>query len=490
MRDVARDSAAGMAEEGQAATAVCPHNLPELPHLSEEIQSQCPTSQFGTLFVGCVSASGLKKKRFYRDNRALCRVEMVSKTQTRDSPGGKKPARRGRVFETPVAVGQDPEWKQAFHYEFACAEAAKEVQDYMLQVQIKDRGRLFGTKTHLGYAYVDFDRFSDFSDTSVKAVREYNLEGNRAAGADERTTSAKGKVKVALKWCAFGDRQCLQDAAEGEGLSVAGADFSDCHDGCHNALVERLGPIYSHARGLMEAAVNAGKLEKEFDDIEDEFEEKAEELEAWLRENPIGEHWKHWQRPVLPPCFAGEEDPPCPEEEPLTPEEEFALLWQGQERAREHNEAMHREFKEREEQAKAAFEKGKRAMDTIGAELVDGARGACGGLVVPFIADAGDKITKMPEGKFKIEKAEEAVEQLGAVWKSVLAFTDCLLEKWKHGDLLPNREVEALDGECFRAMAVEHEVILRCGRARPEAARRSQGPPPHDMEAWRPAATS
>jgi len=315
---------------------------------------------------------------------------------------------------------------------------------------------LFGTKTHMGYAYVDFDKFDDFSKGTAE---EYDLQGNMARGADDRTTAAEGKVKIALKWCPFEDFQCLSDAAESEGLSLAGTDWTDCHDGCHNALVEKLGPIYNHAKHLMATAVQAGKDEDKFDDIEDEYEDKAKELEEWLEHHPIDEHMKHWRRPGPPPCppgHGGPEEPPCPVAPPLTPDQEFALVWQAKKRDFEHNERQHKEWKRREEEAKkkakAAFDAGKKAMNTISDQLVEGAHNACGKLVVPFIQDATGKINKMPDGKFKIEKAEQAVRQLDAVWKAIAEFKDCLFSKWKHGDLLPSREVETLDAECYGAM--------------------------------------
>jgi hypothetical protein len=327
----------------------------------------------------------------------------------------------------------------------------------MLQVQIKDEGMMFGTKSHMGYAYVDFAQFDDFAEGKTA---EYDLEGNRASGADERTTTAEGKVKIALKWCPFGDAQCLQDAAAAEGLSVAGSDWTDCRDGCHNALVETLHPIHSRARHLMATAVQAGKDEERYDDIEDRYEEQAEALDEWLEHNPIGDEWKYWVRPGPPPCppgHGGPEEPPCPGRPPLTPEESFALTWQAKRRERDDNERKHKEFKEKEKQAekraKEAFSAGKDAMDTIGDQLVDGARKACGESVIPFIADAGAKITKMPEGKFKTKKAQEAVSQLDDVWRSIAEFKDCLLSKWKHGDLLPSREVETLDETCFQSMS-------------------------------------
>eukprot|EP00931_Biecheleriopsis_adriatica_P114310 TRINITY_DN8990_c0_g1_i1.p1 TRINITY_DN8990_c0_g1~~TRINITY_DN8990_c0_g1_i1.p1 ORF type:complete len:511 (+),score=111.80 TRINITY_DN8990_c0_g1_i1:89-1534(+) len=441
----------------QSAMVRCPAGFPELPKFDGDVAEHCPTAQFGTLFVGCVSASGLTKKHFHRENRALCRVEMVSKTRTRDSPGGRKPARVGSVFETSVVQSDEPQWRKAFHYEFACLEAAKEMKDYVLQIQIKDEGLIFGTKTHLGYAYVDFAKFSDFADGSTE---EIELQGNRAYGADERTLTAEGKVKVALKWCPFGDQECLREAAESQGLTLAGTDWTDCHDGCHNALVETLQPIYGEARHYMSAAVQAGRDEERFDDIEDHFEEEAEELDAWLEENPIDEHWKYWVRPLPPPCpplHGGEGEPPCPEIPPLTPEQEFALLWQSKKRDRDHKEAQHQEFKRREEEAekraKHAFDAGKNAMDSIGEKLVEGAKNACGDVAIPFIEEAASKITKMPEGKFKVDKAQEGVEQLDAVWGSIAQFKECLLAKWKHGELLPSREVEALDAECFHGMS-------------------------------------
>jgi hypothetical protein len=453
-----------VANKSQTSGAMCPPNLPELAHINDAVRKKCKTSAFGTLFVGCVSASGLMSKRWYRNNRPLCRVEMVSKTRIRKSPGGNKLARVGKMFETSVQKGPDPKWNTAFHYEMACLEAAAQMKDYMLQVQVKDKSPVFGTKSHLGYAYVDFANFDEFSETTTS--KDYDLGGNRAPGAQERTTVAEGQVNIFMKWCPFGDDNCLSEAARG--LHVAGTDWTDCHDGCHNALVEKLKPIYDKARHLMASAVQAGKDKEKFDDMEDNFQLKAEELENWLDEHPIREMWKHWVRPGPPPCPAppacppghgGEGEPPCPPRPPcpgpppLTPQQQFALVWQGKEKERIHNEAQHEEYKRREEaakeKAKRTFSQGKEAMDRIGEQLIEGGKLACGDLVTPFMEDAGNKIAKMPEGKFKIRKAEEAVSQLDAVWRSIAEFKDCLFSKWKQGDLLPSRQVEMLDEECY-----------------------------------------
>jgi len=671
-----RSTAASMANASQSVTATCPENLPELPYFDRGIARQCRTSQFGTLFVGCVSASGLERKHFYRSNRPLCRVEMVSKTQTRNSNGGKKLARVGKVFETAVSYGESPRWRKAFHYQFACVEASKEMRESMLQVQIKDRSPFFGTKTHLGYAYVDFARFDDFEEGSF---HEYPLGANRAPGASTRTTTAQGSVKIALKWCPFGDEDCLREAREGSGLELAGTDWNDCNDGCHNALVEKLRPIYSRARSLMATAVKEGRDKEKFNDVENKFEMEARRLNSWLEDHPIADYWKDWTRPGPPPCPArpsllqsgGPEDSlatpaeasassangkvlarvqaqaqklaqrlararararalalaeeptklaqaqaqvqklaqklrrvrararalaraepaeptetpvtpdeptesteptepteppvtivepteppetmvepaeppviivepteppvtivepteppetvvepteppviivepteppvtivepteppetvvepteppviivepteppvtpaaptqppvtpalatpaPCPGPPPLTSEQRFALLWQAKRRERDQREAKHAEFRKREAEARRAasraFAAGKEAMDTIGGQLAQGARQACGELAVPFVWDAGSQITKMPKGRFSIGKAEEAMRQLDAVWRSIAEFKDCLISEWKRGHLMPSREVETLDRKCFAAIS-------------------------------------
>jgi len=309
----------------------------------------------------------------------------------------------------------------------------------------------------LGYTYVDLAQAQEYSEVTTK---EFDLQGNRADGQDSRTGTAQGKVKLTLRWCPFGDDECLRDAAESEDLQVAGSDWKDCHNGCHNAIVDKLTPIYKRARDLMANAVKAGKDEKKFDDMEDEFADKAEELDEWLEHHPIAEHMKVWRRPGRPPCPAGhggEGQPPCPGPPPLTPEQQFALTWQAQKRARDDNEHQHEVFKKKEEEAKdkakKAFSAGKDAMETIGDELVAGAKSGCGDLVVPFIQRAGEKITKIPEGKFKIEKGEQAVRQLDAVWSSVAEFKNCLFSKWKSGSLLPNRQVQTTDDECFQSIS-------------------------------------
>lgn len=456
MGELASDGAALAAGGGQRENSgTCPQSLPELPHFSGKIQGQCPASQFGTLYVGCVSASGLKKSNFIRDNRALCRVEMVSKTQTRDSRGGKKPAHRSAVLETPVVLGQDPEWKSAFHFAFACADAAEEMQDYMIQVQIKDKDPLLGFKTNLGYAYVDFSQFSDFSGG---AAGEYDLGGHRAGGAAGSTGPTGGKVKLALRWCPLGDERCLSDAVEFKGLSVAGANWTDCQDGCHNALVESLTPIYDLERKRMANAVKAVGLAAKYASNAEKYQRKAAELDAWLKQHPIADKWKRWQKPA-PTCTPSvhEWDAPDCSDDPLTKEQELALAWQSRARARKQNEADHKNFKLKEEEFNqnktTAYAKATTAMDTVGSQLVDGALSVCGKLVAPFMEDAGARIPKMPEGAFDVEKAEEALKQLDAVWESVADLKDCLLAKWKRGDLLPGRGPGEPGGACFEAMA-------------------------------------
>jgi len=453
---LASDGAALAAGGGQRENSgACPQSLPELPHFSGKIQGQCPASQFGTLYVGCVSASGLKKKHFIRDNRALCRVEMVSKTQTRDSPGGKKPARRSTVLETPVVLGQDPEWKSAFHFGFACADAAEEMQDSMIQVQIKDQDPLVGVKTNLGYAYVDFSRFSDFSGG---ATGDYDLGGHRAGGAAGSTDPAKGKVKLALRWCPLGDTQCMSDAVELRGLSVAGADWTDCRDGCHNALVEKLTPIYDLERRRMATAVKAAGLAAKYAGTAEKLRREAAELDAWLKQHPVADKWKRWQKPA-PTCTPSvhEWDAPDCSDDPLTKEQELALAWQSRARARKRNEAEHKKFKLKEELFRQnetkAYALATAAMDTVGSQLVDGALGVCGKRLAPFMEDAGARIPKMPEGAFEVGKAEEALEQLDAAWASVADLRDCLLAEWRRGDLLPGRGPGEPGGACFEAMA-------------------------------------
>eukprot|EP00441_Pelagodinium_beii_P016225 CAMPEP_0197655114 /NCGR_PEP_ID=MMETSP1338-20131121/39257_1 /TAXON_ID=43686 ORGANISM="Pelagodinium beii, Strain RCC1491" /NCGR_SAMPLE_ID=MMETSP1338 /ASSEMBLY_ACC=CAM_ASM_000754 /LENGTH=463 /DNA_ID=CAMNT_0043230695 /DNA_START=68 /DNA_END=1459 /DNA_ORIENTATION=- len=441
-----QDQAAFDVEESKS---FCPPEL-ELPKIGELDLATCPQAQFGTFFVGCHSASGLQKKRFWRDNNALCRVELVDKRSTRESPGGQKLQPVSKRFETPVESGQEPEWKKAFHYSFACLEAAQEMENYVLQVAVKEE--FAWMKTHLGYAYISAADFQSFSEVTTK---DFDLKGNIAEDGEHRTGSAEGQVKLTLAWCAFGDDECLQAAAGSEGYEVSGSDWTDCRNGCHDHLVPQLHPVYDRARHLMATAVQAGKDEERFDDIEDEFEERAEELEQWLEHHPIEEHMKYFRRPGPPPCppdHGGEDQPPCPGPPELTEEQVFALLWQDKKRAYEYNERQHEEFKRREEaaeeRAKKAFADGKDAMETTAAKLVAAARHACGDVVVPFVEEAGNKIAKMPEGKFKIEKAQDAVNQLDAAWRSILDFQGCLFDRWRNGYLAPSSQ--AVKADCLR----------------------------------------
>mmetsp|Transcript_82357 Transcript_82357/g.233556 ORF Transcript_82357/g.233556 Transcript_82357/m.233556 type:complete len:275 (+) Transcript_82357:73-897(+) len=215
-----------------------------------------------------------------------------------------------------------------------------------------------------------------------------------------------------------------------------------------DALMEKLTPIYDLERRRMATAVKAAGLAAKYAGTAEKLRREAAELDAWLKQHPVADKWKRWQKPA-PTCTPSvhEWDAPDCSDDPLTKEQELALAWQSRARARKRNEAEHKKFKLKEELFRQnetkAYALATAAMDTVGSQLVDGALGVCGKRLAPFMEDAGARIPKMPEA-FEVEQAGEALKQLDAVWASVAGLKDCLPAKWKAG---------GDGGACFEAVS-------------------------------------
>jgi len=215
-----------------------------------------------------------------------------------------------------------------------------------------------------------------------------------------------------------------------------------------DALMEKLTPIYDLERKRMATAVKAKEMEPRNVARMEAFQKEADKTVAWIKQHPIAEKWKTWKPALCVPSggleFMGIPGDDC--DDPLTREEEFALLWQKKRRELKEQAAEHKEkrlkLKEFKDNCTVAVEKARVAMDTVGSQLVDVAKGACDKLVAPLTA-ACARIPKMPEA-FEVEQAGEALKQLDAVWASVAGLKDCLPAKWKAG---------GDGGACFEAVS-------------------------------------
>lgn len=390
---------AGLAAAGrlqQQNKCAVASTLPTLKHI-DGARGGCGDAMWGTLVVGCVSASDLHNADwsiFGRKSDPFCRIRLSDKTTT-EARGwsivgngyGKFEPRSETMSSRVIDNDLQPVWKEAFAFTMACPQNPIHDQ-YQLEVTVKDED--LTTTEFLGAVYVDLPGLIRSSEGKAPRSEEFTLETNAADENDKR--KVKGSVSLVLQWCSHGDQGCVDRAVKEAGASTLKQTVKvDCGMGCHNEFGDVLGLVDS-ARGKVREAMRAEDAEDRYDDIEDNYEEQAEHAHGEERERLEQMH-QMWKR--------------------------------AEEQAKQRKKRAWRDLQNQMTALQAGV--GAKTQSSCGTELVGSVSEAASGLEAVDVSD-----------KFKGKRAAKVGSQLDSVRSKLQGIHDYVRSEWWAGRMLPN----------------------------------------------------